>query len=109
LTVLGEILRQLGFAVAICGYFVWLASIVFRLAKVLLTRRLDFRTVLVGFYARAAGTLGLMVMVIGLILKGTVPWPWVILVFVVGGPSLALLLVRPVRDESFTGEIADPR
>ena len=43
--------------------------------------------------------IGLMTLVTGGVLRGTIPWPWMIAVFVLGAPALALLLVRPVRTD----------
>jgi hypothetical protein len=40
-----------------------------------------------------------MTMLTGGVIKGTIPWPWLIAVFVFGAPALALLLVRPMSTD----------
>lgn len=97
----GGVFQQLGLASAVGGYGLWAGSLVFRMGWLLWRREIHRGSFLVGFYARAAGTLGLMIMFTGMIVKGSLGWPWLIAVFVLGAPSLALLLVRPVRDEPF--------
>ena len=38
-------------------------------------------------------------------MTGTAPWITLLVVFIFGAPSLALLFVRPVRDEPFKMEL----
>jgi hypothetical protein len=71
-----------------------------RLLLIIRWRSLLARSVVIGFYARAAGTFGLMTMLTGGVIKGTLSWPVLIVVFVFGAPALALLLVRPVRSDN---------
>ncbi len=92
---LGGVVQQIGFAMVIGGVAISVASTLTRLLGIVRWRNLLKPTVVVGFYARAVGTLGLMIMFTGMIIKGSLAWPWLIAVFVVGAHALALLLVRP--------------
>jgi hypothetical protein len=92
---LGGVVQQVGLALAMGGFGVSVGSTLVRLLWIIRWRKLLAPTVVVGFYARAVGTLGLMIMFIGMIVKGALAWPWLIAVFVFGAPALALLLVRP--------------
>jgi hypothetical protein len=87
----------LGTWIAIGGYALWAMTLVFRIVDLMFFRRWLLQAIVIGFYARAAATVGLMAIVLGAIAAGTVSWLLLILVFVLGTPSLALLLVRPVR------------
>jgi hypothetical protein len=93
--VLGGLIQQIGIALAIGGFAVSVVTTLVRLLLIIGRRKLLASTIVIGFYARAVGTLGLMVMFTGMIATGSLPWPWLIAVFVLGAPALALLLVRP--------------
>jgi len=98
---LGGLIQQVGVVLAVGGLLLYLGTIVYRMGRILGLHALQREAFLVGFYARAAGMVGIMGAITGSIVAGTIPWPWLIAVFVLGAPSLALLLVRPVRDEPF--------
>ena len=92
---LGGVVQQIGIALAIGGFAVSVGTSLVRLLWIIRWRKLLAPTIVIGFYARAVGTLGLMIMFTGMIVKGSLAWPWLIAVFVFGAPALALLLVRP--------------
>lgn len=99
--ILGGTVQQIGIAMAVGGYGLYIGTALLRLVWIVRWRKLLAPTLIVGFYARAVGTLGLMTMVTGGVIRGTIPWPWLIAVFVFGAPALALLLVRPVSTAQF--------
>jgi hypothetical protein len=92
---LGGVVQQIGLALAIAGFAVTVGASLVRLLWIIRWRKLLAPTIVIGFYARAVATLGVMVMFTGMIAKGSLAWPWLIVVFVFGAPALALLLVRP--------------
>ncbi len=96
---LGELIQRLGIAAAVVGYGIYALAVLWRLVELSRTRTVSGRTWVIGFYARAAGTLGVMISVLGLVVRDPAQWPWLIVVFIFGAPALALLLVRPVRPE----------
>jgi hypothetical protein len=95
----GALVQQLGIVMFVAGFGLYLASIVYRMAMIFGVRVLQGEAFLIGFYARAAGMVGIMGSIVGSVMSGATPWPWLILVFIFGAPSLALLLVRPVRED----------
>jgi hypothetical protein len=99
--ILGGVIQQIGLVLAVGGFGVYVAMTLVRLVSIIRWRKLVAPTVVVGFYARAAGTLGLMTILTGGVMKGSIPWPWLIAVFVFGAPAVALLLVRPVSTAQF--------
>ena len=101
MTFLGGLVQQVGVAMAIGGFALWIATILYRMLILIGVHSFQSNAFVIGFYARAAGTVGLMAAFTGGIIKGTTPWPWVIAVLILGAPSVALLVVRPVREESF--------
>jgi hypothetical protein len=101
MVMLGGVVQQIGIVLAVGGYGVYVASTLLRLVSMIRWRTLVASTVVVGFHARAAGTLGLMTVLTGAVIKGTIPWPWLIAVFVFGAPALALLVVRPASTPQF--------
>ena len=104
--VVGDLVEQIGIAMFIGGYALWGMTLMFRIGAALVWRRAVVgrssfaQSLLIGFYARAIGTVGMMAWLTGAILGGAMPWPWLIAVFVIGAPSLALLLVRPVHRDA---------
>ncbi len=105
--VFGDVIQEVGLAAFIGGYGAWSATLLARIIFGLLTmgRRgvsvdtrtlVIMRTLVIGFYARAVGTVGIMAMLMAPIVRGEASWLWLVVIFVVGGPALALLLVRPV-------------
>lgn len=93
---LGGVVQQIGFVLAVVGLVAYAGTTLLRLLWLVRWRKMFAPTVIVGFYARAVGTFGLMTMLTGGVMKGAFPWPVLIVVFVFGAPALALLLVRPV-------------
>lgn len=87
------------------GFALYLASIVYGMTRILRWERFQQQAFLVGFYARAVGMVGIMGTLLGAVIAGTAPWITLLVVFLFGAPSLALLLVRPVRDEPFKVEL----
>jgi MFS family permease len=102
---LGAFIQQAGILLGVAGFGIYIASIVYRIGLAFRLVWFQRQAFLIGFYARAAGMVGIMGAVTGGIIVGTTPWPWLIAVFVLGAPSLALLLVRPVRDDLFEGSL----
>ena len=101
---LGGLIQQAGIVLFVGGLALWLPTILYRMAMIFGLHRFQREAFLVGFYARAGAMVGGMAAVTGGIVEGTIPWPWLLLVFVLGAPSLALLVWRPVRSEIFTIE-----
>jgi len=101
MVMLGGLVQQVGLVFGIGGFLLYLATVVYGMGRIFGLEAFQREAFLLGFYARAAGMVGIMATVTGGIIEGTTPWPWLIAVFVLGAPSLALLLVRPVRDEPF--------
>ena len=102
---LGELVQQIGVVMAVGGFALWIGTIFYRLLMIFGVQKFQSNGFVIGFYARAVGMVGFMAAVAGGIIKGALPWPWLIAVFVLGAPSLALLLVRPVREEQFKIEL----
>jgi hypothetical protein len=99
--ILGRTVQQIGIAMTVGGYGLYIGTALLRLVWIVRWRKLLARTLIVGFYARAIGTLGAMTMITGGVITGAIPWPWLIAVFVFGAPALALLLVRPASTAQF--------
>jgi hypothetical protein len=97
----GGLVQQIGVAIAITGFAIWIGTILYRFGIIFRVHQFQGIAFLIGFYARAAGMVGIVAVLAGGVIAGTTPWPWLIAVFVLGAPSLALLLVRPVRGEPF--------
>ena len=94
--IVGGTVQQIGIAMAVGGYGLYVGTALLRLVWIVRWRKLLAPTFIVGFYGRAVATLGLMIMFTGMVVKGSLAgWPWLIAVFVFGAPALALLLVRP--------------
>jgi MFS family permease len=104
MVILGGLVQQVGTALFIGGFALYLGTILYRMARIFGLQAFQREAFLVGFYARAAGMVGIIGAMTGGIIEGTIPWPWLLAVFVLGAPSLALLVVRPVRGEPFTVE-----
>jgi len=102
---LGALIQQAGIALFIGGFGIYMASIVYGMGRALRLERYQREAFLIGFYARAAGMVGIMGTLLGAVIAGTAPWITLLVVFIFGAPSLALLLVRPVRDEPFKIEL----
>jgi hypothetical protein len=102
---LGGLIEQVGFVLGLSGMLLYLGTIVYGMGRIIGLHMLQREAFLVGFYARAAGMVGIMTAITGGIIEGTTPWPWLLAVFVLGAPSLALLLARPVRDEPFNVDL----
>jgi hypothetical protein len=102
---LGELVQQIGVVMAVGGLALWIGTVFYRLLMIFGVQKFQSNGLVIGFYARAAGMVGFMAGVTGGIIKGAVPWPWLIAVFVLGAPSLALLLVRPVWSDQFKFEL----
>lgn len=88
--------QRLGFALLIAGYGTWAVVLLVRLIIVFRTREFPASIWVVGFYARTVGTLGILVMAFGPVIRGEASWLLLLGVFIIGGPALALLIVRPV-------------
>lgn len=100
---LSEVLRHLGMALFLGGYGVYALSILWRLVEQVRTRTLAARALVIGFYARAAGTVGLMTVLLGTFLRDPSQWWSLLVIFIFGAPALALLVVRPVRSDDVLG------
>jgi hypothetical protein len=98
---LGALIQQVGVVVFVGGFGLYLASIVYGMGRAFRLMKFQREVFLIGFYARAAGMVGIMGSIVGAVMAGAAPWISLLLVFIFGAPSLALLLVRPVRDEPF--------
>jgi hypothetical protein len=98
---LGALIQQVGIVMAVGGFGLYMASIVYGMTRIFRWERFQQEAFLIGFYARAAGMVGIMGTLTGAVIAGTAPWITLLVVFIFGAPSLALLLVRPVRDEPF--------
>jgi hypothetical protein len=101
----GALIQQVGVVVFVGGFGLYMASVVYGMGRAFRMVRFQREAFLIGFYARAAGMVGIMGSIVGSVITGAAPWISLLLVFVFGAPSLALLLVRPVRDEPFTIEL----
>jgi hypothetical protein len=103
LVIVGALVQQIGIALLVGGYAVWIGSALIRFIAIFRWREELARLLVIGFYARAVGTLGLVTLLAGGVIKGAIPWPALIVVFVIGAPALALMLVRPVRTDNPLG------
>ncbi len=92
----GDAVQRLGFALLIAGYGTWAVALLVRLIIVFRTREFPASIWVVGFYARTVGTVGILVMAFGPVIRGDASWLLLLGVFIIGGPALALLIVRPV-------------
>jgi hypothetical protein len=101
--IVGGAVQQLGIALFLGGYAVYFGTVLVRLISIFRWRKQLARAFVIGFYARAVGTIGLVTLLTGGVIKGTIPWPALIVVFVIGAPALALMLVRPVRTDNPLG------
>jgi len=102
---LGAVIQQVGIVMFVGGFGLYLASILYGMTRILRWERFQQEAFLIGFYARAAGMVGIMGTLLGAVMTGTAPWITLLVVFIFGAPSLALLFVRPVRDEPFKMEL----
>ena len=102
---LGALIQQIGIVVFVGGFGLYLASIVYRLGLAFRLECFQREAFLIGFYARAAGMVGIMGSLVGAVINGSAPWITLLAVFIFGAPSLALLLVRPVRGEPFSFDL----
>ena len=101
MSAIGSAVQQVGVVLLAGGFTLYFVTIIYRLAHIFRVLRFQSQAFVIGFYARAAATLGAVLALTGSIIAGTTPWPWLIAVFIFGAPSLALLLVRPVTPDQF--------
>jgi len=94
---IGELAQRVGIWIFVGGFGLSVGLSVARIVASFRKRAWLLPMIIIGYYARAVGMVGLVVMVAGLVLRGHAEW-WVLLLFLAlgGGTALAILLPRPV-------------
>jgi hypothetical protein len=94
---IGELVQRLGMWLFVGGFGLQLGLTVLRIAASFRKRAWLVPMLLIGYYARAAGMVGLVVMIAGSVMRGYAEWWLLALVLALGGgTAIAILLSRPV-------------
>jgi hypothetical protein len=98
---LGEFTQRIGTWIFLGGFGLSVGLSVLRIAVSFRRRAWLLPMSIAGYYARAVGMVGLVVMMAGLVLRGYAEW-WALLLFLAlgGGTAIAILLTRPVTTDN---------